>query len=59
MHFLIIFSYHFFRSVSQGHRAPGYMFEKGDDEREKQTNKTKIRNINSNCPLIENRNIAI
>jgi len=32
---------HFFRSVGQGLRGPGLMFEKGDDERKKQTNKTK------------------
>jgi len=31
----------FFTSVGQGLRGPGHMFEKGDDEREKQTNKTK------------------
>jgi len=32
---------YFLRSVGQGLRKTGHMFEKGDDEREKQTNKTK------------------
>jgi len=32
---------HFFRSVGQGLRGPEHLFGKGDDEREKQTNKTK------------------
>jgi len=46
---------HYFRSVAQGLRGPGQMFEKGDDEREKQTNKTKKNgNTNNNCPIIEN-----
>jgi len=50
---------YFCRSVGQGFGGPGHMFEKGDDEREKQTNKTKIRNPNNNCPLIENLNNTI
>jgi len=32
---------HFFRSVGQGLRGPGQMFEKGDDEREEQLTKQK------------------
>jgi len=35
---------HFFRNLGQGLRGPGHMFEKSDDEREKQTNKTKNQN---------------
>jgi len=46
---------YFFRSVAQGLRGPGHMFEKGDDELTKQ----KIRNTNNNCPLIKNQNSTI
>jgi len=46
----------FFRSIGQGLRGHGHMFEKGDDEREKQTNKKSeiLTIIKMNLNIIKN-----